>query len=109
MYDLLRGDVAISDAVHRALNNVVNKMTDGHVSGWQDNYRIYLGSDGQVDARSTEQNNRGDFQSGLTTKLIFLPTPGWIQGTEQKVYICFYYELAELMKTWWREYAYLIR
>jgi len=102
----LGGHIAISGSVHRSLNDVVGRITKNQVSGWEGNYEIILCLDGQINACATEQNTRGlNFQSTLTEKLVFLPTPEWVQNSEQNGYICFYYELEGFMRKWWKEYA----
>ena len=103
-YDITKPDVAISGSVHRALNDVVNRMIRGKVSGWKGNYRILLSQDGHGNAMSlkSEEDHFGIF---LDRKLVVLPTPKWVGSTEQKVYLCFAYELQELMNHWWCQYA----
>ena len=110
MYKLSDEDVAISGPVYRSINDVVNKMTGGNVSGWEDNYKIFLDSDGQIKAVPVGPNKQGlfGFRSGLEKKLAFLPTPVWVKDSKRRVYFCFTHELPGLMKEWWREYSELL-
>lgn len=105
MFYLDGESIVVSGAVHRALNDVVGRMTENSVSGWQGNYKIFLDHDGQIEAKPTEQNKRGGFQSGLTSRLVFVPTPEWVKDSNQKLYICFANELDELMRKWWGEFS----
>ena len=111
VYDISSEGVAISDAVHHALNDLAAKMTDGAVSGWQKHFRILLYSNGQVDAKPKDTNRpfHAGFQGGLTEALVLLPTPEWVRDSKQEIYICFYYELKDLMREWWEKYAKLLR
>jgi len=105
-YRLDGKEIVVSDSVHRSLNDVVGRVTENQVSGWEDNYEIILGLDGEIRARATERNTRGlGFESALTEKLVFLPTPEWVRDSEQKGCICFYHELEDFMGNWWKEYA----
>lgn len=108
MFHLDSKSIVVSDAVHRALNDLVSKMTENQVSGWQGNYEIFLDRDGQIEAKPTMQNGRGGFQSGLKLKLVFLPTPEYVKGSTQLLYICFAYEFGGLMGMWWGSYGALL-
>jgi hypothetical protein len=109
-YDISSAGVAISMAVHRALNDIVKKMTKGEVSGWQDNYKVVVSLEGFIDARPENSNKCNLYLTAqFEQKVVFLPTPEWVRDTRQKLYICFYYELADLMRKWWVDYADLIR
>jgi hypothetical protein len=109
LFCLSREDVAISDAIHRELNDVVDRMTDHGVSGgWRKNYKIFLSSDGQIDARPKGPGSPMAFKSGLTNKPVVLPTPKWVCDSKQTRYICFSYELPGLMNQWWEEYEKLM-
>ncbi len=102
----LGANVGISPSVHRELNDVVGRMTNNRVSGWEGNYNITLGLDGKIDAQATEQNNQGlSFETGITKKLAFLPTPVWVHDSEQKGLICFVYEIEGYMSEWWKQFA----
>jgi hypothetical protein len=101
--DISDGEVVISGSVHRKLNDIISEATHHKVSGWEQHYTITIGLDGQLKARPKGENPRGleSFEFGLNnSKLVFLPNPSWVQS-EQKVYICFDWEVAELQKRWW--------
>lgn len=104
MYQVGENGVAISDSIHRALNDMVLRITDGHVSGWEDNYKIFIGSEGDVTGEPIKKGRSG-FQSGFTQKIAFLPTPEWVRDSSQRVCICFTYELSRMMEDWWKKYA----
>lgn len=105
MYDLTRKDIRVSDSVHRALNYQVEILTNQEISGWKDNYRILLRPDGKFAGRPTKQNQSNSEISGeLKEEIINLPTPSWVTS-EQKCYLCFWYEVKKLMGEWWEEYA----
>lgn len=106
MYHLLDEKVAISGSVHRALNDMVQRLTN-HNIGWEHNFKISVDMNGQVHAESLHPD-RMSLQSGFTSKIVFLPTPKWVRGTQQVVYICFTWEVAELMESWWKRYADLL-
>lgn len=112
MYNVSNPLVAISGAVHRELNDIVADMTKKNV-GWRDNYTIYLGADGQIEATAVKPNPHGlvgliDFKTGINKKLVFLPTPQWVRDSNQKVYICFRYELPEIMEELAKTYVFLL-
>ncbi len=109
MYNLSSEEVVISGAVHRALNDIVMGMTNQHISEWRGNYKIFVGLDGQIKAEPEERKSDPvGFQSGFREKLVFLPTPEWVYNTPQKIYICFSYQLPDLMLKWWEKYANLL-
>lgn len=104
-----RDCIKVSSEVHRALNDLVDRMTCHEVSGWQGNYDIVLNIDGTVDARPTKRNIENnllakDFKEKLRGELVFLPTPEWVQ-TDQGGFICFRREIPVYMKNWWDEFA----
>lgn len=104
VYDLANESIAISGAVCRGLNDLVSQVTNNLVSAWKNGYSISLDLDGRVRAEPQKNNGRGlcGFSTTLDKKLVALPTPVWVYGCKQKIFICFAYEVPEMMQEWWK-------
>ena len=106
VYNLSNIANAYSDSIHRAIQDEIDRLTERKCGVWHEHYLIHLSLTGEFNAHLLPEQKTSDLkekvEGKITRKIVVLPTPKFVENTTpQRRYICFDYEVPDMMKEWW--------